>query len=94
MSVFSATLSQIANGPPPPRKKVDMEPFCGLTHVTTREVAKIMKITQDNARYYVRTMCEVGALVEDGEVTVITSRAVRKTKRFKIVQGGNHGAEI
>lgn len=87
MNVFSMTLAQIANCPQLSRKRGVAGQFDGLTHVTTRDVAEIMQITQDNARYYVRKMCEAGDLVEDGEVPVITTHAVRKGKRFKIVRG-------
>lgn len=85
MSIFSATVKQIVKGPPAPRRSYDMSPFKGLTHVTTNSVAQIMEMSQDKARYYVRTLCAVGALVPDGTENLVTPKTVRQVKRFRIV---------
>lgn len=94
MSIFSATVKQIVKGPPSPRRRYDMSPFEGLTHVTTKSVAQIMGMSQDKARYYVRTLCAVGCLVPDGTENLVTPKTVRPVKRFRIVwEGEKHAPE-
>jgi len=93
VSIFSEALAQITKIPAP-RAHYDMSEFDGLTHVTTKSVAQKLGVSQDSARYHVRRLCETGCLIHDGFESVVGVRSVRKVKRFKIVQGGNHGTEI
>jgi Mn-dependent DtxR family transcriptional regulator len=90
VSIFSVTISQIAKGPSP-RRDADMSEFEGLAHVTTKSVAQLLDISQDNARDYVRRLCAKGCLVHDGFENVVGPKAVRSVKRFRIIRKEDHG---